>query len=134
MRLPDWEARLNALVARALAERFEWGRFDCCTFAADAVVAVTGRDPMAPLRASYGSMKAACRLLEEFGGLRGAVTSVLGEPMPQKTFAQRGDVVLVATDKYPALAVVTGQCALAPLSIGVQRVPVGDWLAAWKVD
>jgi hypothetical protein len=133
MRHPQWEARLNTLVASALAARFEWGKFDCCTFAADAVQAVTDADPMRELRGSYGSLRGAWRLLTELGGLRSAVSCVLGEPMEEKNFAQRGDIALVNVDRYPALGVVTGQCALVPMASGVQRVPVRDWIAAWAV-
>lgn len=134
MRHPDWEARLAALVSRALSERFEWGRFDCCTFAADAVVAVRGDDPLAAVRGSYGSLRSAWRLLMERGGLRAAVCDALGSPLEHPLMAQRGDIVIVNCDRYPALAVVTGQAALAPLSIGVQRVAMLDWLTAWRVD
>jgi hypothetical protein len=89
---------------------------------------------MADIRHAYGSLHSAWRLLADLGGLKMAVTEVLGQPMANGAFAQRGDIVLVNTDRYPALAVVVGQSALAPLSIGVQRIPVRDWIAAWKVD
>lgn len=134
MRRDDWEARLAALVERARTARFEWGKFDCCTFAADAVQAVRGDDPLAHLRGSYGSLRAARRLLEELGGLRRAVTSLMGEPMAEPRCAQRGDLVLVEPDGYPALAVVHGASALLPLGAGVQRVPMADWRMAWRVD
>jgi len=134
MRLPDWEGRLGELVGSSLYKPFEWGKFDCCTFAADAVVAVRGDDPLKYIRGSYGSLKSAWRLLSELGGLKVAVTKAMGPPMMHKALAQRGDIVLVESDKYPALAVVVGQAALAPLVTGVQRVPARDWIEAWRVD
>jgi hypothetical protein len=134
MRLPDWESRFAELVTAVQGARFAWGKFDCCTFAADAVQAVRGDDPLAPVRGSYADLRSAWKLITERGGLREAVAGVLGAPMENAACAGRGDIVLVNVDRYPALGVVIGQSALAPLSIGLQRVAMRDWIAAWKVD
>lgn len=133
MRRVDWEERLSALVAAALGEGFVWGAHDCCTFAADAVVACTGRDVMGELRGTYGSVRTAMRVLEAEGGLAAAVTARLGAPIAP-LMAQRGDVVLHEVEGYPALAVVMGTHALAPMAKGVQRIPTRGWLNAWRVD
>ena len=54
-RLRDWPERLDALL-RARAEwPFVWGVHDCCTFCADAVLAITGVDVMGTLRQRYQS-------------------------------------------------------------------------------
>jgi hypothetical protein len=132
MRLPDWEARLVSLVNEAPQRRFGWGRFDCCTFAADAVQAVTGRDPMAGLR-GYKTWRQAVLLARRLGGLQEAVRQALGEPLPSPKYAQRGDIVIV-NSKLPALGVVVGASALVPLPMGVQRIPMGDWVTGWRVE
>lgn len=133
MRLANWEERLGAVVAAALGEGFVWGRHDCCTFAADAVVACTGRDVMGELRGTYGSVLTAMRVLESEGGLAAAVTARLGAPIAPLT-AQRGDVVMHEVEGYPALGVVTGTHAMAPMARGVQRIPARSWVNAWRVD
>jgi len=132
MRVADWEARLASLVVEAQTRRFAWGVFDCCIFAADAVQAMTGKDPMDGLR-GYTTWRQAILLVRRLGGLPAAVKQALGEPLSVPTLAQRGDVVLVNT-KLPALGVVVGASALVPLSTGVQRFPVGDWVTAWRVE
>jgi hypothetical protein len=132
MRLPNWEDRLARLVVDAQTRRFRWGAFDCCTFAADAVQAQTGKDPMAGLR-GYTTWRQAILLVRRLGGLPAAVRQVLGDPLSVAAYAQRGDIVMVAT-KLPALGVVVGASALVPLSTGVQRLPVGDWVMAWRVE
>jgi hypothetical protein len=131
MRLPDWEARLANLVVEAQTRRFAWGTFDCCIFAADCVQAMTGKDPMQGLR-GYTTWRQSVLLVRQLGGLPAAVKQALGDPLEHPALAQRGDVVLVNT-KLPALGVVVGASALAPLSTGVQRFPVGDWVTAWRV-
>lgn len=133
MRLPDWEARLAAVVDEAQRRPFAWGHFDCCTFASDAAQAVSGVDRMGGLRRRYRDMRSALRLVRDLGGLMNAVKQALGEPLATPKLAQRGDIVLVRA-KLPALGVVVGQSALVPLVFGVQRVAMGDWIAGWRVE
>lgn len=134
MRLADWEERFAQLVHESQLRAFKWGAFDCCTFAADAVEALTGDDPMRHLRGQYRTWRGAAVLVRRLGGLRQAVVDVLGAPMPHPAMAQRGDVVLVRGEQAPALGVVVGSAALVPLQTGMQRIALGDWLAAWRVD
>ena len=134
MRLPDWEERFAQLVHESQLRAFKWGAFDCCTFAADAVEALTGADPMRNLRGKYRNWRGAAVLVRTLGGLRKAVADVLGEPMEHSRMAQRGDIVLVPGDAAPALGVVVGSSALVPMQTGTQRVAIGDWLAAWRVE
>lgn len=73
---------------------FEWGKQDCCLFAADAVVAMGGEDYAAPYRGKYSTEIGAKRLLSKSAkdGLNGLISDIL-EPI-DKNMAQRGDVVL----------------------------------------
>lgn len=68
-RLRDWQSRFAALVAEARARPFAWGSHDCCLWAADAVQAVTGRDPAARWRGTYSSEVGAFRIVLALGGL-----------------------------------------------------------------
>lgn len=67
-RLRDWPERLDALLRSRAARPFEWGRNDCCTFVADAIEAMTGRDVMESVR-GYSTALQAQRLAHERGGL-----------------------------------------------------------------
>lgn len=143
-RMSDWPMILAALIE---AERrpFAWGRHDCCTFAADCVLAITGRDPLADLRGQWRTRTQALALLKRLGGLQQAVTDRLGPPLPNALLAQRGDIVLIAApdEARPgfdqALALCTGQLLLGPAARGLGRVhlarPSGGTpaLAAWRV-
>lgn len=46
---------------------FQWGTFDCCLFAADAIRIMTGRDPMEGCRGYDSESTAAHLLRERFG-------------------------------------------------------------------
>jgi len=47
-----------------------WGRRDCCTAACDVFAALTGIDPMLPLRGRYASAIDAGRIVRRAGGFR----------------------------------------------------------------
>lgn len=69
-RLPGAEARLQRLLAQALARPFAWGAHDCALLVADAAEALTGVDPAADLRGRYSSEGGAHRLLMRRLGLQ----------------------------------------------------------------
>jgi hypothetical protein len=92
-RLKDWPSRLAALVAAARARPFEWGTHDCCLWAADAVQALTGRDPAAKWRGTYSTEVGAFRVVLALGGL--PVIAALGGTEIPTALAITGDVGLV---------------------------------------
>jgi hypothetical protein len=135
-RLPDWPARLMRFLSEQRAAPFAWGTADCCTLAADAVLALTGRDPMAAYRGRYRSETGARRLLARHGGLEGLLRHVLGEPMANPKLAQRGDVGLAAAgaEGAPICCVVTSQgLACRQPGAGLVFLPRGGLTVAWRI-
>jgi hypothetical protein len=49
-RYEDWPQRLVAAIEAARGRPFSWGAMDCCLFAADVVLAMTGVDYAAGFR------------------------------------------------------------------------------------
>jgi hypothetical protein len=129
-RLPDWPMRLHALVVAATAKPFAWGAHDCCTWAADAVQAITGIDHAADLRGTYSTQAQAGAVLAQHGGLRG-VAGRAG-PAIRPLFARPGDVGLLR-DGTPKLAVCAGDCWLVVGTHGLVRKPLQDAALAWGV-
>jgi hypothetical protein len=125
---------------QAARERpFAWGQHDCCTWAAECVRALTGRDPLHQLGAAWADEQQAREVLASLGGLHAAVCAALGQPLAAPTLAQRGDVVLLAAGNTLALGVCMGEWIVAPGPTGLARVHVaastGDTrpLAAWRI-
>ena len=54
-RKPDWQALLDAFLAEHQFDSFQYGRWDCCLFVCDAILAMTGVDPAAAYRGTYSS-------------------------------------------------------------------------------
>lgn len=131
-RVRDWPERLDALITSRQNWPFVWGTNDCCTFAADAVQALTGRDVMGHLRHQYATALDAHHLTGELGGLTAAVTALIGDPV-DPIFATVGDVLLVDNEGREMLAVCNGATAVAPGKTGLMTFAAFQVLAAWRV-
>lgn len=124
------ETALDRLIRAAERRPFKWGEHDCCTFAAACVEARTGRRLALP---QWGSEAEAQGLLAERGGLHGAVTKLLGEPVPP-LMARAGDVVLALdAEGRELLAVCAGSVLVAPAARGLSAMPLTAGRHAWRV-
>lgn len=130
MRIPHWPRVLDEYVQAARGRPFAWGAHDCCTFAAGAVQAITGRAIALP---AYVGVRQALRALQARGGLLAAVRGQLG-PMQAPARARRGDVLLLWQAGRDVLAVNLGHAWAAPGADGLVFGPTDDAVAAWRVD
>jgi hypothetical protein len=134
-RLPDWEARLAAYLEPLRLRAFAWGAHDCCTFAAGAVLAMTGVDAMGEFRGRYSTAIGSARALRRFGA--GTLDATLDTKFVRvgASLAQRGDIVMSGG--------LLGLC-FGPVLIavgregdreGLTRFPRATWAdaVAWRV-
>lgn len=110
---------------------FEWGRNDCCLFAADAVKAMTDEDPAQALR-GYSTALAAQRLIDGAGGLQSLVGQMLGEAV-SPLMAGVGDVVLLKNEERDLLGICNGTSVIASGPNGLAVLGMDAALAAWKI-
>ncbi len=135
-RLPDWELRLETLVQERLCRPFAWGVHDCCLWAADVVLAVTGVDLAHAERGAYGSALAAARVLEPMGGVLGLATARLGAVAAAVDVrcAQVGDVgVVLQPGAGHTLVACLGPTWWGAGEHGLLAWPAADVLQAWSV-
>ena len=130
-RVEDWPERLLALIDERRTATFKWGAQDCCAFPADAVLAMTGVDPMAALRGRYNSARSAAVLMEKVGGIAAFLDALLPQVPP--LLARRGDVVMFDADDGPVLGIACGVTAAAAGPNGVTWIPLAQWRLAWRV-
>ena len=133
MRAPNWPAALARFIEDRRGWDFDWGVHDCCMFAADWVMAATGRDPALHFRASYWNAKGAADTLRMYGGIAQIVDDGGFVRWQAPGMAQRGDVALVTNEKRELLAVVDGTQCVAPGRHGLVWLPLADAAVAWKV-
>lgn len=134
-RLPDWEERLNALLADSFSRRYEPAQHDCMIFACRAIEAVTGVDHYSQHLGAYASDKAGYLYLAKKLGHR-TLASFFAERFDPRPVghAMRGDIVLTSQGMP---GVVTGGEALITATDGVRDglfpVPRAEWVEAWAV-
>lgn len=131
MRSADWQERFAAYIRARTEMPFAWGPNDCCSFAAGAVEAMTGRNPMEGIQA-YDSPLAAARMVEEGGGLHALASSLLGDAV-SPLMAAVGDVVLVENRGRELLAICNGTGVLAPAADRLAALDMTAARAAWKI-
>lgn len=133
MRRADWPQRLAAYIEQHRHTPFQWGTHDCCRFAAGAVEAMTGTDPM--IGFDYGNATGAMRLIKKAGSLDVLLHQVLGEPLPAVAQARCGDVVIADINSGAAVGICLGRtCVFAAEPAGLVFGPRMAVRAAWRID
>ena len=140
-KLPDWEQRLHAFIDGRKTSPFAWGSNDCCLWAADAVLAMTGIDIADKFRGKYDSEASCMAMLKSLGYsdietmIRKELTSWQLTPV-QPTFAHRGDLVMSMQANQPALCVVglDGKHSLGVGERGLMKINTyHDCVQAWRI-
>lgn len=122
---------LIAFIASREAVPFSWADNHCVGFAAAAVRAQTGRDPMRGIRIT--TERGAAQSLSRRGGMAAAVSSRLRPIAP--AMAMRGDIAGVADARFGLrLMVVEGDTLVAPGPRGNRRAPRSAMVRAWAAD
>ena len=128
-RLPDWQPRLVAYLARVSAAPFAFGQHDCALFAAGAVEAMTGTDPAARWRGKYATAAQGLARLRRVGIADATdLCAQLFADVPV-LMAAPGDLAVIDTPDGPAMGVVQGHLIYV-LSQTTGRLGLVDLLAA----
>lgn len=129
MRISSWEDALSDYIAAKRHEPFEYGANDCCLFAAGAVEAVTGEDPMPEFRGKYDSLKTSLQAIKNIGA--GSLEATMDSKFPQIEIgqAQRGDLAFLDG----SVGVVMGGFAYFVSDDGLERINRSLWDKCWSV-
>ena len=133
-----WEQILERAVQDARDRTFEWGKFDCCMWACDVVLAITGLDVAALFRGQYNSRNSMAKMLKRKGAfslssLCGTVARAHRMPEIPPLSARRGDLVLVKESGRHSLGVCTGVYVRATAAKGLAYMEQDTWVKAWRV-
>jgi hypothetical protein len=136
----DWPEILTRYLTRRQNEKFQWGTMDCCLFACDAVLEMSGLDLAEDFRGKYDSLKSAARIMKEVAGggvlevavIKAGVYDIEQIPV---LMAQRGDVVLLSSPLGEALGIVglDGRWTHCPGPDGVADAPLKECMKAWRI-
>jgi hypothetical protein len=134
-RLPCWPERLAALIEARRSHGFVWGAHDCVTLAADAVLAMTGADPLAAYRGTYDTEEQAERIIGP-DGLEAFVARLLdefGAREVRPAYARRGDWAIVNIGNQALCGVVLAGDVVVPGADRLQFVPQRRAVRAWGI-
>ena len=140
-RRSDWQLVLDEFFRANQHRRFEYGKWDCCLFVSDAIVAMTGVDLAAAYRGRYSTRDGAMRAISEQLGtasiLAVAENAAAAHHMPEVTVphAHRSDMVLVAHGRDYSLGLVAlnGWDVIVASKRGLWRLPLSRAVRAWQV-
>lgn len=142
-RLEHWATRSyhNFLLQRAKMP-FAWSTNDCCTFAADAVLAITGTDIAAHFRGKYTDRPTAFKAIKEVAGgstvADAAAYCAATFGLPELEYplkARRGDLVLVQQGNELIAGVVhlNGRHVVVVGEEGLKKQSIKNIKRAWRV-
>ena len=131
-RTPDWSLRLAELVEERLGKRFRWGAVDCATLWGDAVLRMTGCDPLADLRGRWRTEAEAHALIEAEGGYEALVERRVGPRIPPR-YARRGDLAGYEGPRGLIVGPVLGMLVAIQAATGLSFVRIGACAVAWRV-
>lgn len=136
----DWQEALSCFLLVNSGRSFEWGRWDCCLWVADAIEVMTEVDIAAEFRGEYRNYREALMSMRRhFGDWRievavekvAAAHSMGAVPV---AMARRGDLVLIGNGRRFVTGIVdlNGRQLIA-LADRLIRIPISLARRAWRV-
>jgi len=101
----DWVEVMGEQIEAARDKPFKWGEHDCCLFAANVVLAMTGEDYAKPYRGKYKTAKGAFRLLK-----KRSLADTLTKHLDPVEHCNRGDVALISGNIVGQVFDILGIC------------------------
>ena len=129
----DWLERLQAYIEACRNRPHHMLEFNCAFFAAGAVEAVTGENPVATLRVEVASLRDVAEALKQNDGVGGLARKYFGRDMLPPLLAHRGDVVIKEGTDGDTLGVCVGDHALFLTEDGLQRRDLLECRGCWAV-
>jgi hypothetical protein len=133
MRAAGWAEALVEAIESRKSTPFAWGSHDCCLFAADVALAITGVDYAHPVR-GYSTREQAEEIIRGYSGMQAMVTALVGSGPVPVGLARRGDMVLAKFGASESVGILIGaQCAFAELRRGIAYHPMSVATCAWRI-
>jgi hypothetical protein len=140
-RYPDWQQRLSEFLSETKSLTFQYGRFDCCLFVADAVLSMTGVDIASGYRDKYNSLEESINLIQLHSGSK-SLQPFIHQALKQYNLlevpvlnAQRGDIILVkrSIDFSLGLISLSGKEIIAVGERGIIKINLKHAFKAWRI-
>lgn len=129
MRVSNWEEALSHYLQDRREMPFEYGVNDCCMFAAGAVEAITGQNPMSDFIGKYKSLASSVRAIKDAG--YESIEQIIDERFEEIPvgFASTGDLAFFDG----SVGVVLGGRAAFVGEGSFTLIDRHEWTKAWGV-
>lgn len=129
----DWDRRLARVTEKHIELAGTWGEADCLLTVADAIEAVTGKDPAKAIRGKYSTEIGAAKLLRrrKMTTVEDALAALF--PPVGRLLAQRGDVGVIDKNGVLAAGYVTEYGFAVKTERGLSFHPQTEIKSAFKV-
>ncbi|MEL6754937.1 MAG: hypothetical protein AAFP81_00765 [Pseudomonadota bacterium] len=133
MRRSDWQQKLSQEAIRLQNTPYEFGEHDCILFAANCVLAMTGRDLADDIRGRYKTEIGAARIIKNEGF--SSLGDMIADRLPEIELREvgRGDVVLCDGPYGEFAAMVVGKTCVSPGRNGMIHIPVSQAKRGYRV-
>lgn len=137
-RAEGWDNRLRDLIEEWRPLVFEWGTFDCCTFALADYFAIMQEQPPEFIRPTWTNQSEAEALLD-MQSLEQWATQAFGQPSNGFGYARRGDIVALYTpgprsaESRPVLGVVIGSTVACVGTRGIGFLQLKFAELTWRI-
>lgn len=132
MRRDDRVKNIAEYVVSVRSRPFDPVTNNCALFAAGAITAATGKNPVADMGIVLNSQRDVVDVLARFGGVKGLAEHYLG-PMRATLQASRGDLVIKPGIDGDTLGVCMGDHALFLGPDGLQVRQLSECFGSWAV-
>ncbi|WP_280773219.1 hypothetical protein [Rhizobium sp. SG_E_25_P2] len=129
----DWRSRLIRFLESRERAGFEWGSRDCFLMVADAVMAMTDRDPAAELRGRYRTETGAARMLRSAGCADMRDAALILFRAIDVVDATCGTIGLIEQDGRWSLGIFCGSYFYVQSSLGLGILPRSAAALAFEV-
>ena len=134
----DWVTALMDFIQEVYDKPFEWGSWDCCTFANEALFRISGKKVIPKSIQGWKTEDEAKKTIKKYGktlgkSLHKAATKA-GMKEIDLPFMSTGDLVCMKSEDGNELAAICdGQWLFVPTDDGLANKPMNMALRAWRI-
>jgi uncharacterized protein DUF6950 len=127
---------VKAIIKSYKNKPFVWGVNDCCLFAANTVLALTGEDLAEEFRGKYHTKLGAAKVLKQHGfhSIEQLLIAKLGQPIAPLT-ATYGDVALIENHQGELAAGIVFRSSVYCVGPqGLIQLPLSNVIHVWRAN
>jgi len=134
----DWVTILMDFIQEVYDKPFEWGKWDCCTFADEALFRISGVRVIPKEIQGWKTEAEAKKTIKEYGETLGNSLNKAALKAGMKeiklTFLSTGDLVCMKSEDGNELAAICdGHWLFVPTDDGLTNKPITMALRAWRI-